>query len=600
MFGFFSSKNDFPSFFQSTIFGCCCDSTIAIKEVKAETAPVRVDSFIACCRVGEYIPPFDVFPEENYHRTCAVASTAAVAKQNVPNICKSAATRRSQSDPAWPIHCDNALRTMWAFWTDVVCVQTSNVADYNSNYTSLYYDSVSSSSATSSTTDGFGTRAADELYIHTDSYHNQHAYKSGEPMLAVYNSLVSGASPTTFKNFFLPSADFGGSCDGETSIKFLEDVRESKCQIHTSNFETACAANGALDVTTYISNIWVSKQSNGTTLPPSDDSEWSNVIYRLAKNPSSSTFVTQVASSGTVNTGLTTPWYSSYTGICYNAVQEVQYDVEYDASTGLVTSINASATVGDVTGAGRVSVDASFGVSFYKYGATLATGAVKSGVPGYVPGSMLLAGYTSTYGSQSAISQSVTGATVVTPGLNGACSTTEKTPILFKTDMKVQCTVSLTESELQTYCETGNIPSFLSLNYTEIGKFGGSSLYYTGNWTTITYSGSTPTATWDAATRTCSSLVYGLKYTILHGAFGQAEVAQDGISGVQVSFLTESWQYPSTATGSVSFTHEVIVEYVDIGNSLSERYPEFAPVIRGVPDDIFHPFYPFVDVNAAT
>jgi len=169
----------------------------------------------------------------------------------------------------------------------------------------------------------------------------------------------------------------------------------------------------------------------------------------------------------------------------------------------------------------------------------------------------------------------------------------------FKVDMKSQCTVSLTEAELQAYCTAGNVPAFLEVNYTSIGMFGSAFVGQTSNWTALSYIESTPTSVWNAATKSCSSLVTGLKYNVLWGYFGQVGLGQEGITQVRVEWETSTWTYPSTSTGTVDFTHTTSVSFINIQNTKYERYPQFEPLISAVPDDIFHPFYPTINSNSA-
>jgi len=306
---------------------------------------------------------------------------------------------------------------------------------------------------------------------------------------------------------------------------------------------------------------------------------------------------TQRSLEGTVSTGLTTPWYSSSMETCYNAVESVTYNVEYDATYGNITAINASVVVAEIPGSGIMSIKQSFAVNWFESNATYVYQAARSGAPGYLAGYPLLAGYlgSSEVGgsSRSGIYQAVDGAEVIAPGTDGACSSDDKTPIRFKSNMKSQCSVNLTSSDLQTYCLAGNIPSFLQFNWTYIGMFGNADQVYTGNWTPIVYGATTPTATWDDSTLKCSSIVSGLRIEVLYGRYGQVQRGQDGIAAFYVYYDTEDWEYTSSSSDGQTFTHSVTVTFHDMHNEVEERKPMLPPIIEAVPDDLFHPFYPF-------
>merc|ERR1711988_325364 len=82
----------------------------------------------------------------------------------------------------------------------------------------------------------------------------------------------------------------------------------------------------------------------------------------MARGP----FLTQMASSGSVPAGITTPWYSPVTGTCKKALSSVTYDIEYDAVLGTITSVNASAIVADIVGYGRTAVKQEFTVRWFE------------------------------------------------------------------------------------------------------------------------------------------------------------------------------------------------------------------------------------------
>jgi len=301
------------------------------------------------------------------------------------------------------------------------CVSSSNALgthDLWGTITSTYFGEIDETSAlTPQIGDGFGTQSADALYLHTSSYTGSATgYKAGEPMLAIYSSIVVGAAGNTLQNLYLPARDYGGSCLGKRTVTFLTDVAPSpdtECMFHIHSLSEACAANGILDVTTYASNIYVAMQSNGTILPPTGTTQWKGVRYAVAKGSFGST---QVASSGDVNTGLTRPWYSLSTGTCYNVISSIDYYITYEASTGVIIEVAASATVTDVSDNGVKSIKAGFGVHFIANGTNPANAPYRSGTPGYIPGAKLLAGYLTTYGGKQAIYQLVSGASILAPG----------------------------------------------------------------------------------------------------------------------------------------------------------------------------------------
>merc|ERR1711959_305826 len=166
---------------------------------------------------------------------------------------------------------------------------------------------------------------------------------------------------------------------------------------------------------------------------------------------------------------------------------------------------------------------------------------------------MLVAGNTTTNGSSSAMSQFTVGASVAAAKGDGLCG--GSTPIRFGNDMKSQCVVELTTSELQTYCT--NTPAHLALNWTSVGIFGKAKTEYTGNWTTVTAGNSVPTATWDATTSKCSGLVTGITVEGLYGYYGKTAAPQAGVASVYVYYVSGDWTSPTTS--SANYTHTVLV-----------------------------------------
>ena len=146
------------------------------------------------------------------------------------------------------LDCDNTRREGWSFWRHLFCVETSNALTHN--FTDIYFADQSASTLTPTLIDGFGAKAAEGLYLHTTSYTGGSVgYKAGEPMLAIYSSVVIGAPGNTLANFYLPTRDYGGSCDGRRPVRFMRDVEssETECLFHFTSLVSSCSALSTLD-----------------------------------------------------------------------------------------------------------------------------------------------------------------------------------------------------------------------------------------------------------------------------------------------------------------------------------------------------------------
>jgi len=514
-------------------------------------------------------------------------------------------------DPAWVHDCDNNLRDGGTFFKEFMCVEISNVKEYEQqDAMSLYYpDSASSDSASS--LQGFQTEARPAPYLHTESLYGQNVYKMGELILSIVGPSPISAIPESYQNFAVPSRDLGGGCAGIKAIQFLQDVShsETECVQRVPDLETACVSLGVLDAKRHHTILWIAKAANAVINSENETAtieSWAQAIFRMAKG----NFVTQVAPYGAINEGTTDPVYIN--GVCRNTLRKITYDVEYIAATGTISSVNVSAVVQDLAGTGATGVKQGFAVRFYAAGSgsRKAQQAPRSGVPGYRQGAELVAGW-SGFNSEGklAIYQAVEAASVAAAGTAGACSISSKTKLRFNNDMKSSCSISLTRDALRDYCNGVRtapryIPPLLQLNFSYVGKFGNANPIYTGNWTEVIYGQTAPappenTAKFDESTGKCQSLVTGLRIEIIYGLFGQVASAQEGIFVVQVYFDVTDWTYPSTATGSVDFHHRVTVTYHKYNNGDYMRMPHFTPITEGIPDDIWHPFYPFDAINSA-
>ena len=191
--------------------------------------------------------------------------------------------------------------------------------------------------------------------------------------------------------------------------------------------------------------------------------------------------------------------YNAVSQICTNYVTGVLYNVEYDTTTGRIVSIDSKFTTS--TGLLPSTITQTFEIQFNEFG----NNAVKfqrSGNPGYILGSNILAGTKTTNGQMSAInyipdsSYGITMPSEIYSVSNSRfqCSDStdysSRTPITFGNDLVGGCTVYYSLNDLNTNCDgiratVYQIQTLTASALTHVGIFGNATVDDIGQWVPI-------------------------------------------------------------------------------------------------------------------
>eukprot|EP00658_Telonema_sp_P-2_P047289 TRINITY_DN3596_c0_g1_i3.p1 TRINITY_DN3596_c0_g1~~TRINITY_DN3596_c0_g1_i3.p1 ORF type:complete len:714 (+),score=163.82 TRINITY_DN3596_c0_g1_i3:188-2329(+) len=591
---------------KSNLFSCCCDATCDSYQDGpggyVESKPAHLWVYRCCCAVGRAGRPSNC--ATSWYRDNAVQALGSA-------MCPSSTTYNGYTNtPGYDQSCDNVARNSDPFLRDVVCVEEAHTSYHEDSL--VYYDTVETGTiydGTVPTDAGFG--GISQL-IQTPPQFPQYTltttYKVGDPILAAYvttSTAVASASNVNFMNLFVPAGGMGGDCDNRRTVQFGVDVDES-CLLEVTPLSTVCtAATSSLTTSSFTSldafsyGAMLHVADSPDTVPGSSTG-WVQSYLRAASGITSYTYYAS-ASTSSVSTDILQPSYTSGTKTCKNVLRNLTYHITYGSASGVITDVRASVEViSMVEGTDQeLVIPQRFSVRWYKSGGTPAQARELPGSPGYIPGNQIVVGYQTTSSSLTANAQFVRGAEIPAAGASGACSIYHKTPILYDTPVKTQCTITVANAAaLQTYCESiaaGSLPAFLAYNFTHIGLMGVAEPRYTNNWTALTAASSLPTAAWLSSVSTCSSLVTGVEFDFVIADLGEQVSPQGAVLAAQVSYVTGSWTYSSleALNGEQTFTHSVAVRYHKYNNGIYDRVGKLRPAKTTFPDDIMHPFYPF-------
>lgn len=353
---------------------------------------------------------------------------------------------------------------------------------------------------------------------------------------------------------------------------------------------------------------------------------------------------------------------------CTNAVVGLSYLVSYNVASQKITSASVTLVtttlLQSTTDCGLLlplSVPVSTSVTFVPdiapvvslstYSASSEIFQGRSGGPGYVRGSPILAGVivssdgavgagviqtssTKTVIARSAspnsfyrafenlaggVGFSLAGLTLRGPSTGGSCAAFPSLgaadaatllPITFGEDMSVTCELSLTRSQLQTLCSAlggaqSSTATYVGLGSvstdtsntatvsTHIGNYGNADPWKTWQWHAINTptSGGSTGPSWDNVNGRCTNLVSGVDVEFLVAPIGSALNPQFKIMASRLSYTTSTWSYTRTDSQKQTYllTSTVTFTYYSRAD-VSTEYKPAPQIAPSMPSDIWYPF----------
>jgi hypothetical protein len=231
----------------------------------------------------------------------------------------------------------------------------------------------------------------------------------------------------------------------------------------------------------------------------------------------------------------------------------------------------------------------------------------KAGNPGYLQGSQVLAGASTTVvvdaitgATGSAVPKSAAGLHVLARDASRLCmplaSTADRESwtetVQFGVSSVYACELSLTQAQLQTLCPSTDVEQYLAFPATYVGMWGNSSVHNIEDWIKIskTTFPTDVTGTYVAATRTCTGLVTGMNLDIFVADYGAENNAQSAIIGARTEFTRDDWTFTGVST-TQTFPLSVNVTFYKYPTAgVVESSPRGPPVLPSLPSDFLYPF----------
>lgn len=450
----------------------------------------------------------------------------------------------------------------------------------------------------------------------------------------------------------LPTGDLQGACSPLSPAGFMSEAPSRACQRASLTPATACSATGVFAPAVALSGLALARTPGAVH---SDAASWAPIVIAsvFTVTASTNTFTQVYDISTVVTAGQTLEEVTPYTFAapvwdaancrCDGALLAATYSVSYTAA-GAISSVNVTAVTGPATG--TVSATTSGGCALpFNYAqswglvsplagsfqatagvAQLPTGLVvvpaRSGVPGYLAGSAVLAGVvvdvtdptaadpTAVVGQ--AVARAVGGLTTISFNSDRQCVATAATPSLLAftapvsvgVDTAAQCTVPLTLAALETLCtDADGLRAYMEPTQTRVGVWGNASAENLYDWRelqTAAWPSATP-GTWDPLTATCSNLVTSVQVEFITADYGSQLNPQRAIVSARVTYARGAVTFAQAAATDL----EPVPVFASVAwlhwpwGGIKEVVPSSPPVLPTLPTDFLYPFYMSDADNAA-
>lgn len=436
-------------------------------------------------------------------------------------------------------------------------------------------------------------------------------YKAFDPIPVADSSVTSSINNA----WTIPAALYGGACSRK-GVGFgipwppvvdggrLQFPNGTECVQNIVTLSTECAAYGNqkhLDIdANLITNMRLKSTIGGTTF---DITPTISASYTVNLTTGAET------SAGTVPL---TPTYVAPT--CSNVVIGVEYTVTYSLSAKTISAVSAVIYYADVVANAAGGYDNTRWTRVRWQQTNETNQSLLSGNPGYLTGYPVLAGVLNQSGDAKVVNRFVNGLPMPMANPSGLCSTNAAQAATFRLNASYGCYHSLTVANLQAACTSSAVPAILTYSNGLFGVAGGG-LTYSGNtvylgawgdasqnnitdWVQVTTDAYPTTATWNAATLTCSDVAVGYNIQVLVAKIGSSSNPQYQIQEARLTWKTGTWRFQdgvNANTGSTTdgyFTVQSSITFVARDQGLSTQVAAASPpLLPAFPSDVLYPFY---------
>ena len=425
-------------------------------------------------------------------------------------------------------------------------------------------------------------------------------YSIGQPIFAnLLDSSGSYVSGGAGGYFFVSRAGggSGGLCNEFNHIMYGIDIELSSCtRIMSNSLQSLCQPGTSLD----------GSKLAGTSGP------------RLATNPTKSSFIPTtggiplislkyrepatrtVISFSPTPSAVPSPVWSD--NACHYVPVEVKYEIVHDGEGILLNNLAAEITLSTIfslNDSNPFAVDFSSSVKFYSSADEKLEFRQRSGNPGYIIGSPVVAGVEEGSASTLAINQLIHGLQMPSQGAGGICSLGSSQEILFGVNSQSTCVTYMTLAELTSFCNSNEISIYGAHpfgNATHVGSFGNAHWANMWEWIELGKGSSVttlPTRTWNGASFTCSNAVQKILYNFVVGDVGSLSNPQPRIIGATIEYQTGNIVFPNpTSSSALPISLTTVVTFSTSSSGLSTESFDLPspPILPEIPSDFFYPF----------
>jgi len=461
-------------------------------------------------------------------------------------------------------------------------------------------------------------------------------YRVGMPISIAHGEYLTSKvdSFIGLRHFSLPYPGPNGMCQEGNLVRYWDGTAPGLPCMAGGLVKDACQSGSSLAASKYLSNRYIAKVPLGT-----DIATWSDITKWLEIQVDA--YLVQRSANGTLlNTfslpSLLSPKQDNTNNVCENVLESIRFNVVLDGSGG-ISSVKAVVRIRDkvpYAGTSEVWMTQMFDATFLnvqnegKVTAVARAEIQRSGNPGYVTGKPILAGLSTADASgTTVIEQLLDGLTLpnmadskgfcrVCPSGSGSawpssCTTDpggserfderERVQVLFNEDIRLGCQLSLTRSQLASFCAAGSLHPFLRYpDSLRLGIWGNSDPSNYLDWVPnnpnqqqLADSPGNPSTSqaWDPRGN-CSNVVNSLNFEILTADEGSLRNPQQKIIGARVVYGQSMWMAQEFDDSKPNlYTITATVSFLKIANGGAvEVMPPVPSVLPVLPNDIFYPF----------
>lgn len=351
-----------------------------------------------------------------------------------------------------------------------------------------------------------------------------------------------------------------GECQFITPVKWLYSVDTGTCTV-IGDLSTVCTTKMSTKLFTNL------KVFNATVSGGSSEGVSISVVKRIKRTSEGETSVSTVDSTS----------YSG--GVCKNAVVQADYRVFTTSSQVDIDRIELDLYVQDLSSSSYPTQSSS--VKFF----TSENAKVLSGHPGYIIGRPLL---TASVTTGSTVLNS--NFTVYGTNSKGECDDSFNpfsSTINYGQDTIISCSLSLTSSELKSFCESDSINDLLifkNQKITHVANYGNITEWVSDDFVQIN-STSAPTSTYSDNSCTIPSL---LVYDLIYTQVGPFANPQDKIIKVNKYYKTTTWKSRSSKLSPETYLVGVTFNYINYDSDFDPYKKDKYESSQVVPDDVVY------------